>query len=225
MPDSLISSVIGEALTMSSMLLCILVSLILGFGSAVVYMVKNTWTKGFVVTLALLPAIVQIVIMMVNGNVGTGVAVAGAFSLVRFRSVPGSARDILSIFFAMAIGLATGMGYLVFAVVFFVIVGAVSVVLVISPFGNASRTSRILRITVPETLDYETIFNVVLDKYTINPSLERVKTSNMGSLFELTYSVELRDCGNSKAFIDELRCLNGNLNISLGRSLPSKEEL
>ena len=188
-------------------------------------MVKNTYSKGFVVTLALLPAIVQVVIMMVNGNIGTGVAVAGAFSLVRFRSVPGNARDIVSIFFAMAVGLATGMGYLFYALLFLVIIGVVNVALLCSRFGDGKANVRTLKITVPENLDYEGLFDDLLQQYATSYTLEKVRTTNMGSLFELSYTVRLKGDMPPKAFLDALRCRNGNLNIAVSRPHTVKEEL
>ncbi|MDL2288837.1 DUF4956 domain-containing protein [Oscillospiraceae bacterium OttesenSCG-928-F05] len=224
MPDFLTSSVLGATLSLQGILLCTAVSLVLGFGIALIHMVKNTYSKGFVVALALLPAIVQIVIMMVNGNIGTGVAVAGAFSLVRFRSVPGSARDIVSIFFAMAVGLATGMGYLFFACLFLVLVGCVSVLLFLSKFGEPRGDARLLRITIPENLDYDGLFDDLFDQYLRSATLDRVKTTNMGSLYELSYSIEPKNSAVPKAFIDALRCRNGNLNIIVSRP-QSKEQL
>lgn len=225
MPDFITSSILGETLTVGGILICTVSSLIFGLILAGIFMVRNTYSKGFVLTLSLLPAIVQAVIMMVNGNIGAGVAVAGAFSLVRFRSVPGSARDILSVFFAMAVGLATGMGYIFFALLFLIIVGAASLLLVFSKFGDKRNDSRILRVTIPENLDYENIFDDLFSQYTKKAKLERVKTTNMGSLYELTYDIELKEPDSSKSFIDELRCRNGNLNIILSRPTLSQEEL
>lgn len=212
-------------MTPSSVLICTAVSLVLGVLTAAVYMVKNRYTKSFVVTLALLPAIVQIVIMLVNGNIGTGVAVAGAFSLIRFRSVPGTARDIGCIFFAMAIGIATGMGYLFYAGLFFVVVAAAYLALTISGFGDEKQSSRTLRITIPEDMDYENLFDDLFTKYTDSAELDRVKTTNMGSLFELRYFIRMKNTVSSKAFLDDLRCRNGNLSIVLGRPQQGKDEL
>ena len=200
-------------------------SLLCGMGVAGLHMVRNRYSKSFVVTLALLPAMVQIVIMLVNGNLGAGVAVAGAFSLVRFRSVPGNARDIGSIFLAMAIGLATGMGYIVYAVLFLVLIGAAHIFLMYSTFGNEKPGIRILRITIPENLDYEDLFDDLFDEYTDSVELDRVKTTNMGSLYELTYNIQLRSPVIPKAFVDAIRCRNGNLNIVISRPASSKDEL
>lgn len=225
MPTFISQSIIGDQLNVSAALICTLVSIVLGIGIAAIYMVKNKHSKGLVVTIALMPTIVQVVIMLVNGNIGTGVAVMGAFSLVRFRSVPGSARDICSIFFAMAIGLATGMGYVFYAFLFFVLIGIVTLLLTVLPFGKDSSEERHLRIVIPESLDYEGIFDDLFEQYTTSAELVKVKTTNMGTMFELSYTVKLKGENIPKAFIDEIRCRNGNLNIIFSRPLVSKEEL
>ncbi len=207
------------------MLICTLVSLVLGLGTAYIYMFRNIYSKSFVITLALLPAMVQIVIMMVNGNIGTGVAVMGAFSLVRFRSIPGSAREISSIFLSMAIGLATGMGYLGIAALFLLIIGIVNIVLSVTKFGEQKQTEKELKITIPESLDYTGIFDDLFQTFTREANLIRVKTTNMGSLFELQYHIVLKNQSEEKKLIDEIRCRNGNLNIVCGRVPTGKEVL
>lgn len=219
------TSVVSEAITIQSMLLCTLVSLVLGLGTAYIYMFRNIYSKSFVITLALLPAMVQIVIMMVNGNIGTGVAVMGAFSLVRFRSIPGSAREISSIFLSMAIGLATGMGYLGIAALFLLIIGIVNTVLSVTKFGEQKQTEKELKITIPESLDYTGIFDDLFQAFTREANLIRVKTTNMGSLFELQYHIVLKNQSEEKKLIDEIRCRNGNLNIVCGRVPTGKEVL
>lgn len=190
-----------------------------------VYMFRHAYTKNFVVTLALLPLIVQMVITLVNGNLGAGIAVMGVFNLVRFRSIPGTAKDISSVFLAMAVGLATGMGYLVLAVIFTIVVAIVNLVFVASPFGKPREPGKTLRITIPEDLEYDGVFDDVLDRYAVESSLTEVTTTNMGSLFQLTYQLRMREAGLEKAMIDELRCLNGNLKVSLGYTPQSKETL
>lgn len=217
--DVLFSQLGGGTLTPGSMLLCLAAALALGLACAGTYMYQSTYTKSFVLTLTLMPAMVTIVIMLVNGNLGTGVAVMGAFSLIRFRSVPGSAREIGSIFFAMAIGLATGMGYLAFAVLFTVIVGAAMLLLTAVPFGTPRSFDRQLRITLPENIEYEGLFDDLFAEYLARAELQRVRTSNLGSLYELTYQIRLKDAAVPKAFIDALRCRNGNLDILI--SAPS----
>jgi len=177
-----------------------------------------------VMTLVMLPAVVQVVILLVNGNLGVGVAVAGTFSLVRFRSVPGTAREITSIFLAMAVGLAAGMGYLGIAVLLVVVLGAVSMILTITSFGD-QRNRKDLRITIPESLNYTDVFDDILKSYAKNWELVQVKTTNMGSLYKLTYQIEMKDTSEEKKMIDELRCCNGNLEISCMTSSFGKEEL
>jgi uncharacterized membrane protein YhiD involved in acid resistance len=199
-------------------------SIALGVALALLYMYKNKYTQSFVVTLAMLPVVVQLVITLVNGNLGAGVAVAGTFSLVRFRSAPGTAKEIIMIFLAMAIGLATGMGYALLAIIFFVISALFLLVLTLSNFGAGKENERELKITIAESLDYEGLFDDLLDKYTSSYELDKVKTSNMGTLYELQYRVVLKDNGVPKEFLDELRCRNGNLNISCGR-IAAKEAL
>ena len=212
-------------LSIKSVLLCTAASLILGLGIALAYRFRNQSSKSFVVTLALLPAIVQMVIMLVNGNLGTGVAVAGAFSLVRFRSVPGSARDIGSIFLAMAIGLATGMGYIGTALLFTLIISAVSLLYTVSGFGEKKEEEKGLKVTIPESLDYTGIFDDLFQKYTSKWELVQVKTASMGSLYRLEYQIILKNPSKEKEFLDEIRCRNGNLEISCGRVELNREEL
>jgi hypothetical protein len=217
--------VIGAQLTLGDVLLCTAASLLFGLCIACIHMLKGRYNKNFVVALALLPSMVQIVIMLVNGNIGAGIAVAGAFSLVRFRSIPGNAGDIGSIFFAMAIGFVTGMGYLFYGLVFLVLIGAAHCAFSFSRFGDGARDTRILRIVIPENLDYDGLFDDLFRTYADEVVLERVKTASMGSLYELTYSVRLKSPAVPKAFIDALRCRNGNLNISLSREHISTETL
>ena len=218
-------SIINGTPTVGSLLLCTACSLIFGLSVAGVYMFRNQYSKSLAATLVFIPATVQIVIMLTSGNIGAGVATAGAFNLVRFRSIPGKARDIGCLFFAMALGLVTGMGYLLYALIFVVLIGCFSMLLTHVRFGQGEIDTRILRITIPENLDYDGLFNDVFAKYTQSAELDRVKTSNMGSLYELTYSVRLKSSSMPKEFIDELRCRNGNLNILISREHNSGEEL
>ena len=222
--DSILSTS-TSSIDPTALLLCTLASLAVGVGAALVYMYNNQYNRRFVITLALLPAIVQMVIMLVNGNLGTGVAVMGAFSLIRSRSVPGNARDIGAIFLAMALGLATGTGYIVVALIFLVIIGGASIALDRFGFGRSRRVRNELKITIPEDLDYAGLFDDLMSAYTTSCELVRVRTTNMGALYELQYLVTLRDPLRQKAFLDELRCRNGNLNISLGRVTVHADEL
>ena len=220
----MLNSILTQTMTIETLALCTAVSFVLGIIGAFIYMYRNTYNKNFVVTLALLPAIVQLVIMMVNGNIGTGVAVMGAFSLVRFRSVPGGAKDICAIFLAMAIGLATGMGYIGAAAIFSVMYAAVNVILNIVPFGEGSCSERELKITIPESLDYNGVFDDLLGEYTRKSTLTRVKTTNMGSLYELKYEINLKEDSSVKRMIDEIRCRNGNLTVVCGQKQLSQQD-
>ncbi len=208
-----------------SFLACFLVSLILGMAVACIYMYQGSYRKNFVVTLVMLPALVQVMITLVNGNLGTGVAVMGAFSLVRFRSIPGSSKDISSIFFAMAAGLAAGMGYLGIGVAVVALLGLVSIVLQKSSFGEMKEDKKLLRITIPESLDYTEVFDDLFEKYTKKWRLCQVKTSNLGSLFKLEYEIVLKDVNQEKKMIDELRCRNGNLEILCSSASMGIEEV
>ena len=199
-----------------SFIACLGAALALGLIISLFYMYKNKYSKSFIATLALIPAIVCVVILMVNGNIGTGVAVAGAFSLVRFRSLPGSAKEIGAIFLAMAAGIVTGMGYLGYALLFVLIIGFAGMMLNKLKFGETATPycNKTMRITIPEDLDYTGVFDDLFDEYTTNHSLVSVKTTNMGSLFKLTYNISMKDTATEKEFIDKLRCRNGNLEIS-----------
>lgn len=214
-------------ISVGDFLLCIGVSLVLGLILSLGYMYRSRYTKSFVLTLALLPAVVCVVIMMVNGNVGAGVAVAGAFSLVRFRSVPGTAREIAMLFLAMGAGLICGMGYLAYAALFAVLMCIISLIYNRLDFGTKKITAtyKTLNIVIPEDLDYTDVFEDLLAEYTSAHELVRVKTTNMGSLYKLTYNVTLRPEKNEKEFIDQLRCRNGNLEISVSRQESAAGEL
>ena len=209
----MLSSIIGTELTLSTFLICTGVSLVLGIALALVAQFRARSSQSFAVTLALLPAVVQCVIMLVNGSIGAGVAVAGAFSLVRFRSVPGTAREIGAIFLAMALGLATGMGYVTLAALFFVIMAAAMTALTALNFGEKKEAQRLLKVTIPEDLDYDGLLDDLLGQYTKGWTLEKVKTTNMGTLYELHYLATLESDMASKVFLDAIRCRNGNLPV------------
>ena len=203
------------------------VSIALGLMIAAAYMQGTRYTKSFVVTLAMLPAIICVIIAMVNGSIGAGIAVAGAFSLVRFRSVPGTAKEICAIFLAMATGLATGMGYLGLATAFTAVLALVIMLSGKFDFGmkrNADRYKS-FRIVIPEDLDYTGVFDDLFEEYTSSCELVNVRTTNMGSMFRLTYDVTLKDPGKEKELIDKLRCRNGNLEINVSRQATAATEL
>lgn len=197
-------------------MLCMGAALVIGALLAIAYTYKNTYTKSFVATIAMLPAVVCVVIMMVSGSLGASIAVAGTFSLVRFRSVPGTAKEICAIFLAMAAGLATGMGYIGFAFLFSIVMAFMTMIYTQIGFGEHRNGAlrKMLRITIPEDLDYGDVFDDLFALYTLDHTLSSVKTTNMGSLFKLTYNLTLKDGGKEKEFIDALRCRNGNLEIS-----------
>jgi len=208
-----------NVISMSGFFLCIGTALLIGLIFAGMYMYRTRCSKGFVVTLALLPATVCMVIMMVNGNVGAGVAVAGAFSLVRFRSAPGTAKEIGAIFLAMASGLITGMGYLAYAILFSVIMAMIFIIY--TEFERRSTNKeglyKTLHITIPEDLDYDEVFDEIFKDYLSDYELTQVKTSNMGSMFRLTYNITLFRNASLKEMINKLRCRNGNLEITVSK--------
>lgn len=233
MLDTVFTSIVGSTestattLTSGSFLLCSLASLVLGLVIAFVYMYKHRYSKNFVVTIALLPIIVQMVIALVNGNIGAGIAVMGVFNLVRFRSIPGSAKDIGAVFFAMAVGLATGMGYITLAALFTVVVGIANIAFVSSPLGKQMGASidRSLKIAIPEDMDYMALFDDLFDAYTSKSELVNVKTTNMGSLYQLEYAITLKDRAQEKELLDQVRARNGNLTVQCGRPVALRETL
>lgn len=220
--DSDLTSVIG----VGDFMLCVGVSLVIGLIMALAYAYRTRYTKSFLVTLSLLPAVVCVIIMMVNGNVGAGVAVAGSFSLVRFRSAPGSAKEIGMIFLAMGAGLISGMGYLAYAVLFSLIMCAVFVLYNSIDLGSKKTASyKTLNITIPESLDYSDVFSDLFAEYTKSFELVRVKTTNMGSMFRLTYDIVLRDASREKELIDRIRERNGNLEITVSKQEMTSDGL
>ena len=212
----MLNSIFSGNLTIVPLIICLVSSMVLGVLTALVFLYKSKHSAGFALTLALLPMAVAVVIMLVNGNLGAGVAVAGTFALVRFRSVPGTAREIAAIFTAMALGLALGMGYIGIAVIFFVLIAAFTLILTAVNFGAASKHEKSLKITIPESFDYNGLFDDVFEKFGVQANLRKIRTTNMGTLFELTYDAVFPAGGIPKDFIDELRTRNGNLNIVVG---------
>jgi len=215
----------STTLTGTDFLIATFSSILCGLAIALLYRIRNHCSKSFLITVAVLPAAVQMVIMLVNGNLGAGVAVAGAFSLVRFRSAPGRGQEIACIFQAMAVGLATGMGYIGVAAIFTVVISLLMLILNLTGFGESSKQERILKITVPENLDFEGKFDSVLQKYLTSYTLEEVKTVNMGSMYKVSYHVVTKPGVSVKEMLDELRTGNGNLEISLGRPTTAYDEL
>ena len=216
-----------STISLDIFLLCVGIALVCGIVLALCYAHRTRYTRSFLATLAMLPAVVCVVIMMVNGNVGAGVAVAGAFSLVRFRSVPGTAKEITMLFLAMGAGLLIGMGYLGYGVLFTIIMGIVSLIWAHLDLGTKKNVAlyKTLSITIPEDLDYSQVFDGILGQYSTHFELSRVKTTNMGSLFRLTYDLTMKKGADEKKMIDELRCRNGNLEISVSKQDSMVTEL
>ena len=231
MPETIFRGLFDTDLTavisVTDFLLCLGCSLVLGLILAFAYMYRSRYTKSFVVTLALLPGVVCVVIMLVNGNVGTGVAVAGTFSLVRFRSVPGTAKEICMLFLAMGAGLIAGMGYLGFAAVFTLVMCSAFALYNRLDFGTRKNAAvfKTFTVTIPEDLDYTGVFDDIFAEFTRSHELVRVKTTNMGSMFKLTYNAELTDAAQEKTMIDRLRCRNGNLEIVVSQQETVGTEL
>lgn len=224
----MLSSLFTEGATdiqLKELLICITASLILGMLVAFIHMYRNVYTKNFVITLAVLPVLVQSVIMLVNGNLGTGIAVLGAFSLIRFRSVAGGSREITSIFWSMGVGLATGMGYVSYIAVFSVIVATFLLVIYRSNFADQNSAERELKITISEDLDYPELFNDIFEEFAYSYRLDTVRTTTMESLYELRYILLLKDQQQEKNLIDSIRIRNGNLPVVLGKVATNRDEL
>ena len=214
---------IGSSIELTSLLICIGCSIFLGVIIAFTYRSTGKYSKNFLITLSMLPLLVEAVIVMVNGNLGTSVAILGAFSLVKFRSLPGTSKEILCVFFAMTVGLACGMGHIFYATII-TFIGCVLILLFskVNIF-EMNGVVRELRILMPENLDYTDVFDDIFKKYTSKVELEKVKTTNMGSLFELKYRVTMKSKANEKKFIDELRVRNGNLKIVLSHGVDDND--
>lgn len=225
--DLLSASTSTEVISTGAFIACIVAALAMGLILSYAIQYKSLVTKSFAVTVAILPAVVCVVIMMVNGSIGTGIAVAGTFSLIRFRSVPGTAREIVAVFIAMAIGLACGMGNLTYALIFTVITVGALLILENTTFAVSGDKNKhkVIRITIPEDLDYTEIFDELFEEFTSTYQLTMVKTTNMGSLFKLSYEVTLKDPYEEKEFIDQLRVRNGNLEVSSSMMSTTNNEL
>ena len=213
----------ASSVELSSILLCSIISIILGAVIALTHKQTSKYNKNFLVTLSILPLLVQTIIIMVNGNLGTSVAIMGAFSLVRFRSLPGTSKEILSVFFAMTVRLATGMGHLVFAIIITIIGSLAIFILSKVALFNKNKKEKILKIMIPENLDYTNVFDDIFETYTEKVELEQVKTTNMGSMFDLSYRIILNENVNEKAFLDDLRVKNGNLKVMISHPIEESD--
>jgi hypothetical protein len=221
--SSIINTTTGATIAQTALLTGL--SLLLGLVIALVYMSKSKYTKSFLMTLVILPMVIMAVMMMVNGNLGTGIAVVGAFSLIRFRSQQATAKEILTIFMDMAVGLATAQGCVTFAVFITAVFCIVYLILSIANFGSEDAGTRLLKVSIPENLDYLEVFDDIFAKYLKTSDMIRVKTTEMGSMFELSYNIQLKDRKQEKQFIDEIRTRNGNLTVVLSRNLFPNEGL
>lgn len=221
--DSILAST--TSLTAGEFLTCTLISLGLGVLIALIHSFRNEYSKNMLLSLIVFPAMIQIVIMLVNGNIGTGLAVMGAFSLVRFRSNPGNSREITSLFLSTVVGLAMSMGFVGIAVSAVIFVGLATIVVCLSGISKVAPGERVLKITIPENFEYDGLFDDLFRQYASSCELIKTKTVNMGSLYELTYRISLKKGIKEKEFIDQLRCRNGNLTIVCGIENRSKDEL
>ncbi len=219
------ASIFTGSLTLGQFLLAIGTSMLLGLVLSLVFMYKNTYTKSFITALVLIPAVETVVIMLVNDNLGVGLSVAGSFALIRFRSVKGNAKELVAVFIAMTIGIICGTGYVAIAGVFTILLSLVLFLLTITNFGALSENERTLKITIPENLNYDEVFDEVLKKYTTHYELDSVKTLTLGSLFRLDYDITLKDPAKMKKMIDELRVRNSNLEIVCARPSTNRDEL
>lgn len=217
MLETIISSTTGESFTLINSLIVIVSSIILGLAISTIYMKtnKDTYSSSFTTTLIMLPVVIAIIILLVGNNIARAFSLAGAFSIIRFRSAPGDPKDIAYVFFTLAVGLTCGMGYIGYAVIFTAILCAVMIILELTQFATSKNKNMQLKITIPEDLNYEDAFENILIKYTDSFHIERIRTRDFGALFELNYKIQLKPNINQKKFIDELRCRNGNLNIVL----------
>jgi hypothetical protein len=220
------TSATETTITMSNLLLALLTAFATGILLSVIYMKThkdNNPSQSFALTLVILPAVIAVIILLVGSNIARAFSLAGAFSIIRFRSAPGDPKDIAYVLFSLAVGLSCGMGYLVYAIVFAMIVCAVMLLLHAIKFGKTQVTGKLLKIVIPENLDYQNALEDILDQFTLSHTLLKVKTADLGSLYELVYQVTTRDDIKEKDFIDELRCRNGNLNITLVMNAQTAE--
>ena len=215
----------SATISLQNCLICIGVGIVLGVIISLVHKRTTKTSPNFLFTVAILPVLVQVVILLVNGNLGTSLAVAGAFSLIRFRSMPGNSKEIITVFWAMAVGLALGMGYVTLAIIVTIIVALLMLIFSVILNKTANKNEKRLKIVIPENLDYSEVFNDLFEKYTNKVELFKSKTSNMGSTYELVYNVSMKKDVKEKDFIDEIRVRNGNMLVMLEREQVSEVEL
>lgn len=206
-----------EGIGLKGFMICLLAAVVAGLAISFIHRFKTNCSQSFAVTLALLPSMVAVIILLVNGNIGTGIAVAGAFSLTRFRSQPGTGKEICSIFFAMVAGLSCGTGYVYICAIFLVVIGALSILYTLIGFGTPDTSIREMTVLIPENLDYMEIFDDLFEKYLKRYDLVKVRTTNMGSMYRLKYEIVFKDEKEQKKLMDEIRERNGNLEVMIGR--------
>lgn len=223
MIESIFNSTTAATISVENFIICIGVGIILGAIISATHKLTTKTTPNFVITLTILPVLVLVVILLVNGNLGTSLAVAGTFGLIKFRSMQGNSKEIVSVFWAMAVGLALGMGFVTLAILITIIVSIMMFVL--SRFTNIATGERKLKIVIPENLDYEEVFDDLLKAFTSKCEMMKVKTTNMGSMYELQYRVVLNKGVKEKDFLDEIRVRNGNMLVMLERQEISEVEL
>ena len=222
---SIFGSIFTGSLTLGQFFLAVIASMVFGLIVALAFMVRNTYTRSFITALVMVPAIETVVIMLVNDNLGVGLSVAGSFALIRFRSVKGNAKELAAMFLAMTLGILCGTGYVALGAIYTIMMSVVMLLLALTGFGRGAENEKYLKITVPESLNYDEVFDEILDKYTISYELESIKTLTLGSLFRLDYKIRMNDPSQSKKMIDELRKRNGNLEIMCGKAGVDREEL
>ena len=215
----------NATIEVSDFWICIAVAIALGLLISFCYMYKSEFSKHLVISIALLPVIVAVLIMLVNGNIGAGVAVGGVFALTRFRSAQGTAKEITHIFLSMAVGLTLGLGFVSIAVILVILVELLNLVFALTKFGTITDNRRTLKITIPEDLNYTSLFDDIFEKYTKSFTLDKVKLRNLGTMFRLSYSITLKDAKLEKDFIDEIRTRNGNLDVLCSKLQTNPEEL
>jgi uncharacterized membrane protein YhiD involved in acid resistance len=215
----------NATIEVSDFWICVAVAIALGLLISFCYMYKSEFSKHLVISIALLPVIVAVLIMLVNGNIGAGVAVGGVFALTRFRSAQGTAKEITHIFLSMAVGLTLGLGFVSIAVILVVLVELLNIVFALTKFGTITDNRRTLKITIPEDLNYTSLFDDIFEKYTKSFTLDKVKLRNLGTMFRLSYSITLKDPKLEKDFIDEIRTRNGNLDVLCSKLQTNPEEL
>lgn len=225
MLESILTQGTTATVSLIDCMICIAVAIILGGVISFTHKLTTKTTPNFLLTLAILPVLVQVIILLINGNLGTSLAVAGAFSLIRFRSMPGNSKEIVSVLWAMATGLALGMGYIFYSIIITIIVAILVIILSKIVMKDQDLSERKLKIVIPENLDYEEVFDDIFAKYTNKVELKKVKTTNMGSMYELAYLVSMKKDQKAKDFMDEIRCRNGNLLVMLEKVELSEAEL